>query len=128
MVTLLSLYITFSYWSKLLKYSTDHENCICNFKVDKGHSFCKQCLHNLQFKKPRYSSPKTSKLARADISCQFKKAMYLYRHSLQNEWTLVFQSYFFFIQEFLNIFFPLKNINSRDRFFFVFFYILPFIR
>ena len=55
----------------------------------KGHSFCKQCLHDLQFKKTRYSSPNLSKLARADISCQFKKTRYLCRHCLQNEWTLV---------------------------------------
>ena len=55
----------------------------------KGHSFCKQCLHNLQFKKTRYSSPNLSKLARVDISCQFKKTRYLCRHCLQNKWTLV---------------------------------------
>ena len=54
----------------------------------KGHSFRKQCLHILQFKKPMYSSPNLSKLARADISCQFKKARNLCRHCLQNEWTL----------------------------------------
>ena len=42
-------------------------------KLDKDHSFCKQCLHDLQFKKTRYSSSNFSKLARADISCQFKK-------------------------------------------------------
>ena len=35
--------------------------------LDKGHSFCKQCLHDLQFKKTRY----------------------LCRHCLQNEWTLL---------------------------------------
>ena len=34
--------------------------------IGKGHSFCKQCLHNLQFKKTRYLS----------------------RHCLQNKWTL----------------------------------------
>ena len=52
------------------------------------HSFCKQCLHNRQFKKTRYSSPNLSKLARADISCQFKKTRYLCRHCLQKELTL----------------------------------------
>ena len=36
--------------------------------VTKGHSFCKQCLHDLQFMKTRSSSPNFSKLARADIS------------------------------------------------------------
>ena len=56
--------------------------------VVKGHSFCKKCPHDLQFKKTRYSSPNLSKLARADISCQFKKTRHLCRHCLQNEWTL----------------------------------------
>ena len=37
----------------------------------------------------RYSSPNLSKLARADISCQFQKTRYLCRHCLQNEWTLL---------------------------------------
>ena len=35
---------------------------------NKGHSFCKQCLQDIQFKKTRYSSLNLSKLARADIS------------------------------------------------------------
>ena len=52
--------------------------------------FCQQCLHDLQFKKTRYSSPNLSKLARADISCQFKETNYLCRHCLQTKWTLVF--------------------------------------
>ena len=39
----------------------------------KGHSFCKQCLHDLQFMKKESSSPNLSKLVRADASCQFKK-------------------------------------------------------
>ena len=55
----------------------------------KGHLFCKQCLHDLQFLKTRSSSPNLSKLARADISCQFIKTRSLCRHCLQNEWTLV---------------------------------------
>ena len=54
----------------------------------KGHSFCKLCLQNFQFKKTRYSSPNHSKLVRADISCQFKKTKYLCRHCSQNECTL----------------------------------------
>ena len=45
----------------------------------KGHSLCKQCLHNLQFMKKGYSSPKVSKLARADISCRFMKTRSLCR-------------------------------------------------
>ena len=56
--------------------------------VVKCHSFCKKCLHDLQFKKTRYSSPNLSKLARADINCQFMKTRSLCRHCLQNEWTL----------------------------------------
>ena len=61
-----------------------------------GHSFCKQWLHDLQFMKTRFSSPKVSKLARAEVSPQFKKIRYLCRHCLQNEWTLVaaFQDFF----------------------------------
>ena len=58
----------------------------------KGHSFCKQCLHDLQFMKTRYSSPNLSKVARVDISCQFKETRYLCRHCLQNEWTLAGES------------------------------------
>ena len=42
-------------------------------KLYKGHSFSKQCLHDLQFMKKGSSSPNISKLARADISCQFMK-------------------------------------------------------
>ena len=34
----------------------------------KGHSFCKQFLHDLQFMKTGSSSPNFFKLARADIS------------------------------------------------------------
>ena len=45
----------------------------------KGHSLCKQCLHNLQFMKMRSFSPNLSKLARADISCQFMKTRSLCR-------------------------------------------------
>ena len=45
----------------------------------KGHSFLKQCLHDLQFKN-KVLLTKLSKLARADISCQFKKTRYLCRH------------------------------------------------
>ena len=60
-----------------------------NQKVTRSHSFCKQCLHALPFRKTRYSSPNLSKLARVDISCQFKKTRYLCRHCLQNKWTLV---------------------------------------
>ena len=57
----------------------------------KGHSFCKQCLHDLQFKKTRYSSPDLSELARDGISCQFKKTRQLCRHCLQKKWTLYIQ-------------------------------------
>ena len=39
----------------------------------KAHSLCKQCLHDLHFLKKGSFSPKLSKLARADISCQFMK-------------------------------------------------------
>ena len=46
----------------------------------KGHSFFKQRLHNFQLRKTRYSSPNLSKLARTDISSQFNKTRYLYRH------------------------------------------------
>jgi hypothetical protein len=45
----------------------------------KGHSLFKQCLHNLQFMKKGSSSPNLSKLARADISCQFMKTRSLCR-------------------------------------------------
>ena len=41
--------------------------------LSKGHSFCKQCLHDLPIMKPRFSLPNLSKLARADISYQFMK-------------------------------------------------------
>ena len=58
-----------------------------DFSSTKGHSLCKQYLHDLQFKKTRYPSWNFSKLARADISCQFQKTRYLCRHCLQNEWT-----------------------------------------
>ena len=51
--------------------------------LTKGHSFCKQSLHNLQFMKTSYSSPNLSKLARADISCQFKKTRYLFTNFLK---------------------------------------------
>ena len=54
----------------------------------KGHSFCKQQLHDLQFMKTRSPSPNLSKLARADISCQFMKTRSLCRHCLQIKWTL----------------------------------------
>ena len=54
-------------------------------RVTKGHSLCKQCLHDLQFIKKGPSSPNLSKLARADMSCQFKKTRYLCRHCLQKE-------------------------------------------
>ena len=62
----------------------------------KGHSLCKQCLHDLQFMKKGSSSPNLSKLARADISCQFMKTRSLCRHCLQNEWPLTqdYSSYF----------------------------------
>ena len=60
----------------------------------KGHSFCKQCLHNLQFMKTRSSSPNLSKLARADISCQFMKTRSLCT-TVQNEWTLITNFGFF---------------------------------
>ena len=50
--------------------------------LHKCHSFREQ------FQKTRYCSPNLSKLARADISCQFKKTRFLCRHCLQKEWTL----------------------------------------
>ena len=53
----------------------------------KGHLFCKQCLHELQFMKTRSSSPNLFKLARAYISCQFMKTRSLCRLGLPNEWT-----------------------------------------
>ena len=57
----------------------------------KDHSFYKQqCLHDLQFMKKIYFSPNLSKLARADISCQFMKTRSLCSHCLQDEWTLDF--------------------------------------
>ena len=52
--------------------------CDC-IMCTKGHLFCKQCLHDLQFMKTRSSSPNLSKLARVDISCQFKKTRSLCR-------------------------------------------------
>ena len=45
----------------------------------KAIRFCKQCLHDLQFMKKRYSSPNLSKLTRADISCQFYEIKVLLR-------------------------------------------------
>ena len=47
--------------------------------ITKGHSLCKQCLHDLQFMKKGYSSSNLSKLARTDISCQFMKRRSLCR-------------------------------------------------
>ena len=41
--------------------------------IAKGHSFCDQCLHDLQFKKIRSSLPNLFKQVRADITCQFMK-------------------------------------------------------
>ena len=41
----------------------------------KGHSLCEQCLYNLLFMKKGSSSPNLSKLARADISCQFMQSL-----------------------------------------------------
>ena len=43
--------------------------------LDKGHSLCKQCLHDLQIMKKWSSSPNLSKLA----SCQFMKTRSLCR-------------------------------------------------
>ena len=55
----------------------------------KGHSLCKQCLHDRQFMIKGSSSPNVSKLARADISCQFMKTRSLCRiNCLLNEWIL----------------------------------------
>ena len=45
----------------------------------KDHSFGKQAMQDLQFMKTRSSSPNLSKLARADISCQFMKTRSLCR-------------------------------------------------
>ena len=45
----------------------------------KGYLLCKQCLHDLQFMKKGSSSPNLSKLARADISCEFMKTRSLCR-------------------------------------------------
>ena len=59
------------------------------FKIlTKGHSLCKQCLHDLLFNETKYLPSNLSKLARDDISCQFKKSRYLCRHFLKNKWTL----------------------------------------
>ena len=44
-----------------------------NIIIIEGHSCCKHCLHDLQFMKTRSSLHNFSKLARADISCQFMK-------------------------------------------------------
>ena len=60
-----------------LFWPTVRKNC------SKGHSFCEQCLHDLQFMKTRSSSQNLSKLARADISCQFMKTRSLCRHCSQ---------------------------------------------
>ena len=50
-----------------------------NFPTNKAHSLCKPCLHDLHFVKKESSSPNLSKLARADISCQFMKTKSLCR-------------------------------------------------
>ena len=54
-------------------------NVFVMLSIGKGHLFCKYCLHNLQIKKTRYSSPNLSKLARADISCQGTCAATVYK-------------------------------------------------
>ena len=91
----------------------------------KGHSFCKQCLHDLQFKKMRYSSRNLSKLASADISCQFKKTRYLCRRCLQNEWTLealeaiisvsALLSFLSFVQFSANVYLLQQKYLRRDK-------------
>ena len=50
-----------------------------NLYARKGHSLCKQCLHDHQFMKKGSFSPNLSKLARADISRQFMKTRSLCR-------------------------------------------------
>ena len=64
---------------KFISFPTQVYIVLLTIRFTKGHSFCKQCLHNLQFKKKRYSSPNLSKLARTDISCQFLKTRSLCR-------------------------------------------------
>ena len=54
----------------------------------KGHSFYKQ--HDLQLMKTRSLSPNLSKLARAEIRCQFMKIRSLCTNCLQNKLTLIF--------------------------------------
>ena len=44
-----------------------------HIRIDKAHSLCKQCLHDLYFLKKGSFSPNLSKPVRADISCHFLK-------------------------------------------------------
>ena len=41
----------------------------------KGHSFCKQCLHDLQFKKTRYSSPKVTFSSQSELTSVENKVL-----------------------------------------------------
>ena len=70
-------------WVQRRKYRV--VNIIC-----KGLSFCKQCMQDLQFMKTRSSSPNHSKLARADISCQFMKTRWLFTKRIDfiNKWQI----------------------------------------
>ena len=56
------------------------------FNLKKAHK--KNKIKAIRFVKTRSSSPNLSKLARANISCQFMKTRSLCRHCLQNKWTL----------------------------------------
>ena len=60
-------------------FEIEHSFCFISNGPTKDHSFCRQCLHDLQFMKTRSSSPNLSKLARADISYQFMKTRSLCR-------------------------------------------------
>ena len=78
---ILNYYIHILFLSKLWKFISTETVSKSNIlkQWTKGHSFCKQCLHILQFMKTESSSPNLSKLARADISCQFMKTRSLCR-------------------------------------------------
>ena len=51
--------------TKIDKKNANAHNCFTEKNTNKGHSFCKQCLHDLQFMKTRSSSPNLSKLTSA---------------------------------------------------------------
>ena len=82
-------------------------------KISKGHSLCKQSLHDLQFMKKGSSSPNLSKLA---ISCQFMKNKILVQNCLHNEWTLkpFMQSIFFLFFDIIKTQEDRAQFNSID--------------